>query len=129
MSIDYHGQLALMHALVRFAHIAAGSTLTTAEILPHVIKVLGCAAPTSSRSPHSATISRNSVPTALSPSSLAFGAINSSLRGGSICLVFLNFFERNMLRLRYTGLSSTGYQRVVDNLQQLVSAVGLQKVA
>jgi len=27
-------QLALMHALVRFAHIAAGNTFTTAEIPP-----------------------------------------------------------------------------------------------
>ena len=32
-----------MHALVRFAHIAAGSTFTTAEIYPYVIKALGCA--------------------------------------------------------------------------------------
>jgi hypothetical protein len=33
--------LALMHALVRFAHIAAGSTFTTAEIHPAVIEALG----------------------------------------------------------------------------------------
>ena len=30
-----------MHALVRFAHIAAGNTFTTAEIYPAVIKALG----------------------------------------------------------------------------------------
>jgi hypothetical protein len=32
-----------MHALVRFAHIAAGNTFTTAEIHPAVIEALGCA--------------------------------------------------------------------------------------
>jgi hypothetical protein len=31
-----------MHALVRFAHIAAANTFTTAEIHPAVIKALGC---------------------------------------------------------------------------------------
>jgi hypothetical protein len=31
-----------MHALVRFAHVAAGNNFTTAEIHPHVIKALGC---------------------------------------------------------------------------------------
>jgi hypothetical protein len=30
-----------MHALVRFAHVAAGSTFTTAEIHPYVLKALG----------------------------------------------------------------------------------------
>jgi hypothetical protein len=30
-----------MHALVRFAHIAAGNTFSTAEIHPYVIKALG----------------------------------------------------------------------------------------
>ena len=32
-----------MHALVRFAHIAAGNTFTTAEIQAAVIEALGCA--------------------------------------------------------------------------------------
>jgi hypothetical protein len=31
-----------MHALVRFAHIAAGNTFSTAEIHPAVIEALGC---------------------------------------------------------------------------------------
>src|SRR6201993_1666702 len=31
LKLDHPRQLALMHALVRFAHIAAGSTFTTAE--------------------------------------------------------------------------------------------------
>jgi hypothetical protein len=34
LKLDHPRQLALMHALVRFAHIAAGNTFTTAEIHP-----------------------------------------------------------------------------------------------
>jgi hypothetical protein len=40
---DHPRQLALMHAPVRFAHIAAGNTFTTAEIHPAVVEALGCA--------------------------------------------------------------------------------------
>ena len=43
LKLDHPRQLALMHALVRFAHVAAGSTFTTAEIYPAVIEALGCA--------------------------------------------------------------------------------------
>jgi hypothetical protein len=43
LKLDHPRQLALMHALVRFAHIAAGNTFTTAEIHPAVIEALGCA--------------------------------------------------------------------------------------
>ena len=34
LKLDHPRQLALMHALVRFAHIAAGNTFTTAELYP-----------------------------------------------------------------------------------------------
>jgi hypothetical protein len=43
LKLDHPRQLALMHALVRFAHIAAGGTFTTADIYPHVVEALGCA--------------------------------------------------------------------------------------
>ena len=33
-----------MHALVRFAHLAAGGTFTTAELHPHVLQALGLSA-------------------------------------------------------------------------------------
>ena len=42
LKLDHPRQLALMHALVRFAHVAADNTFTTAEIYPAVIKALGC---------------------------------------------------------------------------------------
>jgi hypothetical protein len=40
LKLDNPRQLALMHALVRFAHIAAGNTFTTAELYPHVLAAL-----------------------------------------------------------------------------------------
>ena len=45
LKLDNPRQLAVMHALVRFAHIAAANTFTTAEIHPLVIEALGCPAP------------------------------------------------------------------------------------
>jgi hypothetical protein len=42
LKLDQPRQLALMHALVRFAHIAAGNTFTTADIHPHVLAALDC---------------------------------------------------------------------------------------
>jgi hypothetical protein len=41
LKLDHPRQLALMHALVRFAHIAAGNTFTTAELHPAVLEALG----------------------------------------------------------------------------------------
>src|SRR6266850_1030809 len=43
LKLDHPRQLALMHALVRFSHIAAGNSFTTTEIHPAVIEALGCA--------------------------------------------------------------------------------------
>jgi hypothetical protein len=40
LKLDNPRQLALMHALVRFAHIAAGSTFTTAELYPYALAAL-----------------------------------------------------------------------------------------
>src|SRR5262249_28526501 len=44
LKLDHPRQLALMHALVRFAHIAGGNTFNTAELHAEVIKALGCPA-------------------------------------------------------------------------------------
>src|SRR5881409_4284274 len=41
LKLDHPRQLALMHALVRFSHIAAGNTLTTAELHAHTAAALG----------------------------------------------------------------------------------------
>ncbi len=44
LKLDHPRQLALMHAIVRFAHVAAGSTFTTKEVYPYVVEALGCPA-------------------------------------------------------------------------------------
>src|SRR5271157_557521 len=41
LKLDHPRQLALMHALLRFAHVAAGSTFTTAELHPPTVEALG----------------------------------------------------------------------------------------
>jgi hypothetical protein len=80
LKLDHPRQLALMHALVRFAHIAAGNIFTTAEIHPPSSK-RSAAPPTATRSLRSATTSPSSVPKALLPSSPTLAAINSSRTG------------------------------------------------
>jgi hypothetical protein len=42
LNLNHPRQLALMHALVRFAQVAAGNRFTTAKIHPYVIAALGC---------------------------------------------------------------------------------------
>jgi hypothetical protein len=41
LRLDHPRQLALMQALVRFSHLAAGGTFTTRELHPHVAQALG----------------------------------------------------------------------------------------
>jgi hypothetical protein len=41
LKLDHPRQLALMHALARFAPIATGSTFTTAELYPYVLAASG----------------------------------------------------------------------------------------
>jgi hypothetical protein len=40
LKLDHPRQLALMHALVCFAHIAAGNSFTTAELYPYLLAAL-----------------------------------------------------------------------------------------
>ena len=44
LKLDHPRLLAVMHALVGFAQIAAGNTFSTAEIHPHAVDALGCSA-------------------------------------------------------------------------------------
>ena len=133
-----------MHALVRFAHIAAGSTFTTAEIYPHVIKALGCPPqefPLASLRYDLSKLRAKGLIAKL-PRSRRYQLLPC---GYSICLVFLKLFERIYAPLAAGILSPIKgdarvhphkqsqldrlYQRVVDDLNQLVSAVGLKKAA
>jgi hypothetical protein len=144
LKLDHPRQLALMHALVRFANIAAANTFTTQEVYPHTLKALG------------------SAPDDYSLASLRYdlyklrakGLVHKLPRsrryqltpqGYSLCLVFLKLFERvyapltagllrpvpgdrKLQQLRQSQLDRL-YQRVVDDLDQLLSAVGLKLAA
>jgi hypothetical protein len=144
LKLDHPRQLALMHALVRFAHIAAGNSFTTKELHPHTIKALG-----------------------LTPAEYSLAALRYDLyklrakglvhklprsrsyqltrQGYSLCLVFLKLFERiyapltagllhpingdiQLQRRKRTQLDRL-YQRITDDLDQLLDAVGLKLAA
>ena len=131
LKLDHPRQLALMHALVRFAHVAAGNTFTTAEIYPAVIKALGCV-------PDSYTLAslrydlsklRAKGLVAKLPNSRRYQLLP---QGYSICLIFLKLFERVYAPLTAGLLSPFKadkrlesqrrsqldrlYQRVIDDL-------------
>ena len=133
-----------MHALVRFCHIAAQNTFTTAEIYTDTLAALET-----------------------SPKEYSLGSVRYDLwklrakglieklphsrryriprKGYSICLVFLKLFERIYAPLtagllqpfsgdrklepqKRTQLDKL-YQRVVDDLTRLMDAVGLKTAA
>jgi hypothetical protein len=139
--LDHPRQLALMHALVRFAHIAAGNTFSTAEIHPYVIKALGCPSDCYTLGSLRYDLSKlraKGLVTKL-PNSRRYQLLP---HGYSICLVFLKLFERVYAPLAAGLLSPVSadarihqpkrsqldrlYQRVVDDLDALVQATGLK---
>jgi hypothetical protein len=144
LKLDHPRQLALMHALVSFAHIAAGNTFTTKELHPHAIKALGFAPADYGlaalrydlyklRAKHLVRKLPRSRRYQLTP------------QGYSLCLVFLKLFERiyapltaglldpingdTQLRLRKRTQLDRLYQRIADDLDQLLNAVGLKLAA
>ena len=141
LKLDNARQLALMHALVRFAHIAAGSTFTTAEIHPQALAALGLSAKQYSLASLRYDLSKLRAKGLVEklPRSRRY---RLSSQGYSICLLFLKLFERiycpltaGLLRpfkpdsklhpQKRTELDRL-YQRVVDDLEKLLCAVGLK---
>jgi hypothetical protein len=141
LKLDQPRQLALMHALVRFCHIAAQNTFTTAEIYTDTLAALE----TSSKE--------------YSLGSLRYdlwklrakGLVEKLPRsrryripreGYAICLIFLKLFERIYAPLTAGLLQPSSsdeklpprkrsqldklYQRVADDLSKLMDAVGLK---
>ena len=141
LRLDHPRQLALMHALVRFANVASGNGFTTAEIHPHVIKALGCPPDCYTLASLRYDLSKlraKGLVTKL-PSSRRYQLLP---QGYSICLVFLKLFERVYAPLTAGLLSPVSadaklpdqkrsqldrlYHRVIDDLDALVEAVGLK---
>ena len=144
LKLDHPRQLALMHALVRFAHIAAGSTFTTADIYPHTIEALGVPPTDYSLSSLRYDLSKLRAKRLVEkvPRSRRY---RLTAEGYSICLVFLKLFERiyapltagllqafhgdSKLHTEKRSQLDRLYQRVANDLDQLLRAVGLKIAA
>ncbi len=144
LKLDHPRQLALMHALVRFANIATASTFTTQQIYPYVLEALGTSADKYSLACLRYDLSK------LRAKGLALKVVKSrrhrlTQQGYSVCLVFLKLFERiyapltagllqpvkgdSKLQQQKRSQLDRLYQRVVDDLDQLWKAVGLKTAA
>src|ERR1700751_4679327 len=93
LKLDHPRQLALMHALVCFAHIAAGNTFTTAELYPYVLAALQMSAAQYSLASLRYDLRKLRVKHLVEklPKSRRYRLCP---QGYSICLVFLKLFER-----------------------------------
>jgi hypothetical protein len=140
LKLDHPRQLALMHALVRFAHIAAGSTFTTAELHAHAVAAL-------SGSPDEYRLSSLRYELSKLRAKGVVEKLPGSRRyrllpeGYRICLVFLKLFDRIYAPLtaglfrpvsadhlpdrRLSRLDHL-YRRVAGTIEQLLHAVGLK---
>jgi hypothetical protein len=144
LKLDHPRQLALMHALVRFAHIAGGDTFTTRDLHPAAAAALD-APPDQYR-----LASLRYDLSKLRAKGLVEKVPHSRRyrlrpQGYTICIVFLKLFERVYAPLTAGLLHPVAadarladdkrhhldrlYQRVVTDLDALLSAVGLKTAA
>ena len=130
-----------MHALLRFSHIAAESTFTTAELHPQTAEALGCSTTDYRLSSLRYDLSKLRAKGLVEkiPHSRRYRLLPNGYR---ICLVFLKLFERiyapltaGLLRpfpadkqLQQQRLSQLDrlYQKVTNALDLLLHAVGLK---
>jgi hypothetical protein len=144
LKLDHPRQLALMHALVRFANIVAANTFTTQELYPHTLRALGS-------TPHDYSLAALRYDLYKLRAKGLVHKLPRSRRyqltpqGYALCLVFLKLFERvyapltagllrpvpgdrKLQQQRQTQLDRL-YQRIADDLDQLLNAVGLKLAA
>ena len=140
LKLDHPRQQALMHALVRFAHIPAANTFSTAEIYPHVIAALAATSKPYRLSSLRYDLSKLRAKGLVEklPRSRRY---RLPAEGYSVCLIFLKLFERVYaplaagLLLPVPGDTTLApskrsnldrlYQRLTDDLADLVRTVGL----
>jgi len=141
LKLDHPRQLALMHALVRFSHIAAQNTFTTPEIYQDTLTARGASSKDYSLASMRYDLSKLRAKGLVEkvPRSRRYRLLRE---GYSVCLVFLKLFERIYAPLTAGLLSPVSadtklqqqnrsqldrlYQRVVDDLDKLMDAVGLK---
>jgi DNA-binding transcriptional ArsR family regulator len=141
LRLNHPRQLALMHALVRFSHIAAQNTFTTSEIYADALAALEVSSQDYSLASLRYDLSKLRAKGLVEkvPRSRRY---RLPREGYSICLVFLKLFERIYAPLTAGLLSPVSadsrlqqqkrsqldhlYQRVIDDLEKLMDAVGLK---
>ena len=144
LTLDHPRQLAVMHALVRFAHIAGGDTFTTKDLHPAAAAALDLTTEqyrlASLRYDLSKLRAKDLVEKV--PHSRRYRLLPKGYR---ICVVFLKLFERVYAPLTAGLLHPVAadarladdkrqqldrlYQRVVTDLDALLRAVGLKTAA
>jgi hypothetical protein len=140
LKLDNPRQLALMHALVRFAQIAAAGTFSTSEIHPHVIATLGAAVERYSLAALRYDLSKLRAKGLVEklPRSRRY---RLPATGYSVCLIFLKLVDRLCAPLTACLLSPVPseaafprqklslldrlYQRLTAALDRLTRAIGL----
>jgi len=141
LKLDHPRQLAVMHALVRFAHIAAGNTFTTVELYPYVLAALRMSSAQYSLASLRYDLWKLRAKGLVEklPKSRRYRLCP---QGYSICLVFLKLFERvyspltagllqpyqpdSKLQANKRTQLDRLYQKIVDDLDELLHAVGLK---
>jgi hypothetical protein len=140
LKLDNPRQLAVMHALVRFAQIAAASTFSTGEIHPHVTAALGSATECYSLGSLRYDLSKLRAKGLVEklPRSRRY---RLPAKGYSVCLIFLKLFDRLCAPLaagllnpvpgdaalprQKLSLLDRLYQGVSTALDRLMRAIGL----
>jgi hypothetical protein len=144
LKLDHPRQLALMHALVRFAHIAAGDTFTTRDVHEPTVAALDT-------TPHQYRLASLRYDLSKLRAKGLVERVPHTRRyrllphGYSICLLFLKLFERVYAPLTAGLLRPVTadvrlaeeqrqrldrlYQRIVNDLDALLQAVGLRTAA
>jgi hypothetical protein len=144
LKLDHPRQLALMHALVRFANVAAAHTFSTSELQTPTAEALGCTLSQYRLSSLRYDLSKLRAKGLVQkiPHSHRYRLLP---QGYSICLIFLKLFERiyapltagllrpfnsdaNLADARRSQLDRL-YARVVSSLDKLLQAVGLKVAA
>jgi hypothetical protein len=144
LKLDHPRQLAVMHALVRFANIAAGGNFTTADLYTPTLDALGLTGSQYSLSSLRYDLAKLRAKGLLEkvPRSRRYRLVG---KGYSICVIFLKLFEKIYAPLTAGLLTPFRgdrlladekrcqldrlYQRISDDLDTLMQAIGLKVAA
>jgi len=141
LKLDHPRQLALMHALLRFSHIAAGGTFTTKELHPAAVEALDCSTNDYKLSSLRYDLSKLRAKGLVEkiPHSRKYRFLPNGYR---ICVMYLKIFEKlyapltagvlkpfsgdkHLAPKRVTRLDKL-YRTVVEALDNLCTAVGIK---